>query len=560
MLTRSLVLGLFLAAVAAAQVTTGSLVGSIKDPSGLAVKGAAVTAEHEATGRQRQSESNEHGDFVLSGLEPGSYIVRVSTAGFKQAERRGVVLATGELVSLADIVLELGAVSETVSVTAQGAVVQTRSSERAELIAPRQVENLLVRGRNVGDLAQLLPGVVLGNPQDELSSTSTFFVQGNRSTTNNIAFDGIPATDMGNGSQLKLTVSQDAVAEVRILVSNYQAEYGRMAGSNIQVITKSGTRDFHGLASYFKRHEQFDSNNFFNNRDGLARSRNRYNTWTYNICGPVYIPGKFNRDRDKLFFHWGQEFWPIQRSSPGRLTMPTDAERRGDYSQTLDLNKRLIAIRDPIANAPFAGNIIPASRLDASGTALLKVFAAPNFFDRNVSRGNYNYVFSARTDDPKYTHSLKLDYNLNSNNTFSGSFNAFNEDHTGSVGIPSSGGLNWPQMVKTWGTHPRGLGARYNRIFTPSLLNEFSFGFLTQPAQDTYTDDELVKNQREKVGFVGGQFNPANNPLKVIPNATFGGVPSPANLVIEGRFPLLNEYHIFTWSDSLTWTRGSHTF
>ena len=172
--------------------------------------------------------------------------------------------------------------------------------------------------------------------------------------------------------------------------------------------------------------------------------------------------------------------------------MPTDAERRGDYSETLDLNNRLIAIRDPIANAPFAGNTIPASRLDASGTALLKVFAAPNFFDRNVSRGNYNYVFSARTDDPKYTHSLKLDYNLSSNNTFSGSFNAFNEDHTGSVGIPSSGGLNWPQMVKTWGTHPRGLGARYNRIFTPSLLNEFSFGFLTQPAQDTPVREQAV--------------------------------------------------------------------
>src|SRR5712692_4938938 len=255
---RCILLPLLFAATSAAQVTTGALVGTVKDPSSLAVTAAKITAEHEATGRQREAESNEHGDFVLTGLEPGSYIVRVTSPGFKQVERKGIALATGERVSLGDIALELGAVSETVSVTAQGAVVQTRSPERAELVTPHQVGNLLVRGRNVGDLAQLLPGVVTGNSQDEISSTSTFFVQGNRSTTNNIAFDGIPATDMGNGSQLKLTVSQDAVAEVRILVSNYQAEYGRMAGSNIQVITKFGTREFHGLASYFKRHEQFD--------------------------------------------------------------------------------------------------------------------------------------------------------------------------------------------------------------------------------------------------------------------------------------------------------------
>src|SRR5262249_15448642 len=260
------------------------------------------------------------------------------------------------------------------------------------------------------------------------------------------------------------------------------------------VITKSGSKDFHGLASYFKRHEQFDANNFFNNRDGLPKSRSRFNTWTYNIGGPIYIPGKFNRKRDKLFFNWGQEFWPIPNSSPGRLTMPTDLERRGDYSQTVDLNNRLIAIRDPVSNSPFPGNVIPTSRLDPSGTALLKVFAAPNFFDRNISRGNYNYVFNATTNDPKYTHSLKVDYILDSNNTISGAWNAFNEHHTGSVGIPSAGGLNWPQMIKTWGTVPRGYSTRYNHIFSPALLNEFSFGFLNQPANDTYTDDELNKN------------------------------------------------------------------
>lgn len=387
------VFGLLLAASFAApsQISTGTLVGTARDPGGLAVSGASVAVTHQSTGRQRQASTNEAGDFVLAGLESGLYTVRVSSQGFKQSARSGVNVSSGERVSVGEITLELGAVTETVSVVAQGAVVQTRSAERAEVVTPSQVQNLLVRGRNVTDLVQLLPGVVAAAAQEELSSSAQFFVQGNRSTTNNIAIDGIPATDMGNGFQLKLAVSQDAVAEVRILVSNYQAEYGRMAGSNIQIVTKSGTKDFHGLVSYFKRHEQFNANDFFNNRNSLPRSRYRYNTWSYNAGGPIFIPGRFNRNRDKLFFNWGQEFWPIRRSSTGLLTVPTAAERSGDYSGTVDLNNRLIAIRDPLANASFPGNMIPASRLDPSGTALLKVFPAPNFFDRNISRGQYNY-------------------------------------------------------------------------------------------------------------------------------------------------------------------------
>jgi hypothetical protein len=107
---------------------------------------------------------------------------------------------------------------------------------------------------------------------------------------------------MGNGSQLKLTVSQDAVSEMKVETSTYQAEYGRMAGSNVIVVTKSGTKGFHGLVSYFKRHEQFNANDFFNNPNGLNRSRYRYNTWTYNLSGPVAVPKLFNTNRDKLSF------------------------------------------------------------------------------------------------------------------------------------------------------------------------------------------------------------------------------------------------------------------
>jgi len=555
----SLLAALALLQQARAQIVTGSIAGSIQDPSGSAVAGANIKLIQPATGRERETMSNESGDFTLGGLDAGIYNLHVSGVGFKQWQRLNINLTTGERLSVGAVALEIGNVTETVTVTAQGAAVETRASDRSAVIVNKQIDSLLVRGRNVTDLMQLLPGVVTGNSQEDLSSSPEFYVQGNRRSANNVMIDGVPASDMGNGFQLKLTVSQDAVSEVKILVSNYAAESGRMAGSNLQIVTKSGTKDLHGLGSYFKRHEQFNANNFFNNRNGIPIPRYRYNTWTYNIGGPVYLPGKFNRNKERLFFFWNQEFWPTKVGRSGQVTVPMETERRGDYSQSLDLSNRLIVVRDPIANQPFPGNVMPANRLDASGRALLNVFAQPNFFDRTISRGNYNYNFVTDTELPKSTSTLKLDYNINAKHSLVGSYSSFSEHHKGSVGIPSSGGLNWPQMVKTWGTTPKSIALRYTVVISPTLLNESSYGWLNQPADDTYETDQLDKVLREKVGYTAGQLSPQANPLNVIPNASFGGVTNPANLTIEGRFPLFNRYNLFNWVNNTTWNKGAHT-
>ncbi len=543
----------------AAQIVTGSIVGSVVDPSGLAVPGADVTLVHVSTARERKAQTNERGDFIFSGLDAGAYTLTVTSAGFKKYERRDIMLATGERLPVGTIPLEVGTLTETVSVTAEGgAIVQTQSAERADVITSVQVDRLLLRGRNVKDLVGLLPGVVVVSEAEDLSSSSNFNVMGNRQTFNNISVDGVPATDMGNGSMLKLTVSQDAVSEVKMLISNYQAEYGRMAGSNIQIVTKSGGKEFHGLASYFKRHEQFNANNFFNNQLGIPKPRYRFNTWTYNIGGPVYIPGKFNVNRDKVFFFWHQEFWPTKNSATGQRTMPTALEKQGDFSRSVDLNNKLIVVKDPYGGGtPFPGNIIPASRIDSNGQALMRIFHDPNFFDRSISRGQYNYVFVSENDLPKSTSTLKLDYNINSDNFLTGSYSAFSEDQTCYSGCAQT--ANWPQMKRTWWSHPKSLTARYTRIISPTVLNEFSFGFLSQPAENSYEEEELRRNLRETVGYQIGQFSPEANPLKVVPNATFGGVPNAGNIYFEGRFPLYNRYYLYNWSNNLTLSRGAHT-
>ena len=224
---RALLLTTLSAALACAQLSTGSIVGTVKDPSGLAMAAVSITATHAATGGVRQTTSNERGDFVLNSLEPGVYTLSFVMSGFKKKELDNVTLTTGETLPAGDIKLELGGVSETVSVTSQGAVVMTRSSDRADLISSGQIENLVVRGRSFTDLTQLLPGVVSTSKSTDISTNPSIYVMGNRQTSNNVTIDGVVANDMGNGYQMKIQVSQDAVAEVKVETSNYQAEYGR---------------------------------------------------------------------------------------------------------------------------------------------------------------------------------------------------------------------------------------------------------------------------------------------------------------------------------------------
>ena len=314
-----LVLLLFSVPRLCAQIVTGSIAGRIEDQGGGAVPDAAITLIRLATGLEREAASNGAGEFVFACLEAGEYRMVVKKAGFKQAERRDLMLPSGIRLPIGVMVLEIGQLSDSVTVTAErGAIVQTQSAERADLITSSQVENLQIIGRNVPSLVSLLPGVVVTEEPTGLDRRTIFNALGTRNTANQVTVDGLPSTDIGNGFALKLQQSMDSVAEVRILVSNYQAEYGSAAGANMEMILKSGTRNFHGLGSYFKRHEQFNANDFFNNRLGVPKSRYRYNTWTYNLGGPVYIPGKFNRNRDRLFFFWSQEFWPRTDAPPTR--------------------------------------------------------------------------------------------------------------------------------------------------------------------------------------------------------------------------------------------------
>jgi len=556
-----LLAGLGLLFSLSAQTISSKIVGSVVDPSQLPVAGATLVLHEVSTGAERKMQTDVQGNFVFSNLDPGEYTLTAEASGFKKLEQKGLMLSASETLPAGTLALEVGSVTQEVTVAAAGSVVQTASTERSGVIQSSQVDDLLTKSRNAMSLVFLIAGVVDTSPeQDTLTRTWSDAVQGNRQDTNSLTIDGMTQNSWGLANAYDVAVSQDSIAEVKVLVGNYQAEYGGRSGAAITLVSKTGSKDFHGLFSWFKRNEEFNANNFFNNRTGVPKPRYRYNTWTYNIGGPIYIPRHFNRSKDKLFFFWSQEFWPQQVGEIGDLTVPTALERTGDFSQTVGLNGQLIPITDPTTHAPFPGNIVPASRINASGQALMDMFPLPNFTNRSVSSGNYNYIYDTSVSNPTNMETLKLDYYINPKHRISGSYYRYYNKETGGVGLPVTTS-NWPLFTEYYTFRGTTYLGRYTAIISPTSVNELTIGYTNRPQSNGAAPDQVALVNRQNVGFAAGQFNPQINKLDLIPSATFGGgLPNPANLYIEGRFPFYQIGDVPSITDTITKIHGAHTF
>jgi len=229
------------------QAITGSISGTVEDPSGAAVPSAKVTLIDTETRVERTTTLNDHGDFVFNSVPPGEYTIKIEASGFKAFLIPSINLTASEKLPLPKTVLQVGATQETVIVKADAAVVQTASAERSSVINSSQMDDLMINGRTALSVVALVPGVV--------ANGANYNVSGLRLGQINITSDGINIVEPGSEYQTNTTVAMDAVAEVKVLTSNYQAEFGRKAGGSVQMVTKSGARDFHGQISYYKRNE-----------------------------------------------------------------------------------------------------------------------------------------------------------------------------------------------------------------------------------------------------------------------------------------------------------------
>jgi Carboxypeptidase regulatory-like domain len=393
---------------ASAQVTTGTIAGSVRDAQGAVVPGATVTLVSAVRGTTTEAQTNSDGDFVFPNVTAGTYLVRVTLEGFKTLERPGIVVSPGDRVLVQTLTIEVGTLAETVTVQGESPVIQASSGERSFTVPTAAVENLPIANRGFAGLASLAPGVGSGNNPGRIGGGGQ----------NNIMMDGISTMDTGNNGIL-LQMNVESIAEVKVLTSGYQAEYGRSSGLQITAVTKSGTNQFRGSLYGVFRDSDWNSNSRTNVRNGDPKTALEEKDLGYSIGGPIGRPGRNN----KLFFFYSHEYAPrTGGNNIVRYRMPTDLERRGDFSRSYDNNGALFPfIRDPLLSGTCSatsqsacfndGGVlgkIPAGRLYQTGINLLNLYPLPNIDGAGLA---YNYEITRPTEEALAMQpAIRVDY------------------------------------------------------------------------------------------------------------------------------------------------------
>jgi len=530
---KRLVIGCVLSvSVALAQSNVGQIAGKVFDPSGAVVPQSQITLREAGTGFTRTTTSDAAGYYIFPALPAGVYDLRAEAVGFRALERKGIVLDAASR-RVVDLTLEVGPVSEAVSVTAAVEQVQLSSGEVARLISDRQLSNLALNGRNYAQLLRLIPGAVATtvDPFNLGLSTTGQRINGIRSNSIYFLMDGVDNMDNGGNSNAIVNPNLDAIAEIKILTSSYSAEFGGRAGAMINVVTKSGTREFHGSLFEFVRNDAWDARSFF------AREMPplRFNDFGWTLGGPFFIPGKFNADRQKVFFFAGQE-WKYNHLGETRLSMvPTAAERAGDFRES-----SLAAPRDPLAgNQPFPDRRVPPARFSKNGPALLKPYPLPNF---SGPGGNLSRNGVSRTDTREDL--LRVDYYLSSKTQLMyrwthdewDIWNAFQGGNTGII----PGGRPRPGFTTV---------ASISHTLSPTSLNYFSFSVTANQIKGSPRNEAL---RRDVLGLTYPEVFPVNQ-CQVGPNLNVAGF---TGYTVGDRIQNLNT--TFQWRDDFSRVIGSH--
>jgi len=554
-----LIFSLFAAAgLASAQSVSGRISGTIVDPQNASITGAEITLINEGTGERQSRQSNEAGLFLFPSLPPGSYTIRTTHSGFVPKERKRIPLSADGSVSLGTFMLAIGTVTDSVQVETSGTMIELDTSGQSQVVTNAQMKTLMAASRDVMSVMKILPGVSqqsFGQNQSiggSLSGAELNNFSGTRAKWNSVKLDGQPGQNLDQMNRFSVPISWDAVEEVTVQPNSYLAEHGRSSGVHINVISRSGTNQFHGSGYIFKRHEQFNASNFFNNRDGLPRPIGRYTSYGATFGGPI--------KKDKLFFFASQEYWRITQAAPiQRTTLPSALEKAGNFSQSVEQNGRLIPINDPDTRQPVPGNIIPASRLDKHGIAMLAIMPAPNSPATFLAQG-FNNIMQQRIEIPKEQTQFKVDWLPTSRDRISVRPRWFNQDVRGQTGVCCAANANFAIQPHHYNFLNRAQAVTWTRTVTPNLVNELSGGWFTSQEKGNLTDRfDLSKYKREANGLGDlPQLFPEVNTSNLIPGMQFTGVPNSPSLTYDDRVPIAARDDRFNFQDQMNWLKGKH--
>jgi hypothetical protein len=583
-------LGLWLGVVAgvhplAAQLGTATISGSVRDSTGAVIVGASVTAVNTATGFRRPTISNELGQYSLPGLTPGVYDLIVEFQGFRRFLQSGLRLQVDQN-ALINVILEVGEVTETVEIRGQAPLIESQTAAIGAVIDTQKILALPLNGRNFVQLALLVPGSNTGAPG--AASGGGFSVSGTRSEQNAFQIDGTSNSDAFQ-NRISVTPNIDAIQEFKIQTSNYSAEFGKGAGAQVNLVTKSGTKEFHGTLYEFWRNDAMQARSFFDrnsrafpcdkndpdlaNRKACAPPFNQ-NQFGFTLGGPVFFVPKPGGEQ-RTFFFTAYEGFRQRRGRSTVTTVPDADRRRGDFSRNL-LTQRTVAdalgrtwqrgqLFDPLSSRPvtdnrgqlrfvrepFTNNIIPLSRFDPTSLRVLsntEFVPLPNAPGRETAAGDVveNFLDGRTLSNNFDQFSARIDHQASDNDTIYGRFTFNDSNNFNPRTFPGFSNLDNQRNLN--GT------LSYAKVISPTTLNELRFGyqgwFQLAGSEANFAGTDWI----ERLG-INGLSHARDAAIRGAPSISVAGF---AGWGDDGGLPLVRRNNTFQVIDNLSFNKGRH--
>ena len=549
-----------LVGVHAQSSTTGNITGTVRDPQGAAVPKAEVTITEEKTGASRTVRATEDGFYTATSLPAGIYSISSAPTGFKKTVTTGVELHVSENKTV-NLDLQVGQVTETVTVTSEAAPVELRSGEVSSLISEKQVTELPLNGRNYAQLALMVPGVspvtqagaggAFATTGTGLNAGVDLSANGNQSNANLWTVDGVNNMDVGSNRTLLVFPSVDSIQEFRVERNSFSAEFGQAQGVVVNLITKGGANEFHGTGFEFFRSDSLNANNFFLNRAGQPRPQLKYNNFGGNFSGPII--------KNRAFFYWSEEWRRERRGAVLSRNVPTAAEKRGDFSGPLTGNLPHIpgsCHEVPNPNAPpatitvcdpFPGNKIPTNLLSPAGLAYVKLFPDP------TGPGPGQWATSQLQPINTRQDSIRGDVTINDKTNLMVRY--INEKWTH---LSASGNFwgdsAYPTLASDWSQPSHSFAVKLTNTITSKAVNEFQFSIAGNDIIIT-TSPETQALQDEIASKIPTVFPHTDTVGGTIPSL-FWGAGGYDN--IWHQAPWANREDLYIWKDDFSLVRGSH--
>jgi carboxypeptidase family protein len=558
-------IGLFVG-VHAQSSTAGNITGTVRDQQGAAVANVEVTIVDEKTSASRNAKTNEDGFYSAPGLPAGVYTISAAPQGFKKTVASGVQLHVSENLTV-NLDLQVGQVTEIVTVTSEAAPVELRSGEVSSLISEKQVTELPLNGRNYAQLALMVPGVspvtqsgaggAFATRGTGLNSGVDMSVNGNQSNSNLWTVDGVNNMDVGSNRTLLVFPSVDSIQEFRVERNSFSAEFGQAQGAVVNLITKGGSNEFHGSFFEFYRNDTFNANNFFVNRAGDKKPKLEYNNFGGNFSGPIV--------KNRVFFFWSEEWRREDRGIVLSANVPTPQEKLGDFSapnrlfltgtlphqpgQVCDPNKLANYGPNPVDPGCFPGNKIPTNLLSPAGLAYMKLFPDPN------TNGSPNWTTS--TVQPIRTRQDLIRGDVTITDKMNLMVRYINETWTHNNASNNFWGDSpYPTLSSDWSQPSHSFAVKLTNTLSSRAVNEFQFSIAgndiiitTSPGTQALEDEIASKIPtvfpHGGDGLVGG----------TVPSL-FWGAGGYAN--IWHQAPWTNREDLYIWKDDFSLVFGNH--